>query len=97
MTRLQRGDQGKFALKSDEYRLVRSFRLTDTAWNLLGEIANSQSITRADLIEDWVRYGQPASIERHAAAVLLSLPPNPKDRRFAKRVLGKLIERLKVK
>lgn len=54
MTNRERYEDGKFAPKSDEVRQVRSIRLTDTAWEKLGKLAEIRSITRADLIEDWM-------------------------------------------
>lgn len=54
MAKFQRGDKGKFVAKSSEHRLVRSLRLTDSAWDVLGQQADSRCITRADLIEYWV-------------------------------------------
>jgi hypothetical protein len=33
---LKRDIQGKFALKDDDYRQVRSLRLTDETWKTLG-------------------------------------------------------------
>jgi hypothetical protein len=33
---LKRDIQGKFALKNDDYRQVRSVRLTDDTWKALG-------------------------------------------------------------
>ena len=48
---MQRDVQGKFALKNDEHRSVRSLRLTDTTWSALGGIAESLGITRADYLE----------------------------------------------
>jgi hypothetical protein len=33
---LKRDIQGKFALKNDDYREVRSLRLTDDTWKRLG-------------------------------------------------------------
>ncbi|OBQ37769.1 MAG: hypothetical protein KA717_19455 [Woronichinia naegeliana WA131] len=50
MTRI-RGDNGKFIQKSNELRPVRSIRATDSTWEMLGNIADKQRITRADLIE----------------------------------------------
>ena len=55
MIKQTRGKGGKFAAKSEEPRLVRTMRLTDTAWQKLGEIAASRSITRADLLEECLR------------------------------------------
>ena len=48
---MPRDAQGKFVLKNDEHRSVRSLRLTDKTWTALGEIAESLSLTRADLLE----------------------------------------------
>ena len=48
---MQRDAKGKFALKNDEHRSVRSLRLTDTTWSALGIKAESLSFTRADLLE----------------------------------------------
>jgi len=52
---MKRDIQGKFALKNDNYRSVRSLRLTDSAWKVLGEAAASLNITRADLFEQIAR------------------------------------------
>lgn len=46
-----RGDNGKFVQKSNEPRLVKSIRVTDSAWEILGNIADQRCITRGDLIE----------------------------------------------
>jgi len=54
MSNQERQNNGKFAPKSDTARQVRSIRLTDRAWNRLGELADLRSITRADLIESLV-------------------------------------------
>jgi predicted DNA-binding ribbon-helix-helix protein len=52
-----RTEGGKFAPKSDEPRHVRSIRLTDATWEVLGAIATQRSITRADLLEQLVESG----------------------------------------
>ena len=52
---MPRDPQGKFALKNDEHRCVRSLRLTDTTWMALGEEAESLSLTRADYLEQIFR------------------------------------------
>lgn len=57
MVKFERGESGKFAPKSNEPRIVRSIRLTDTTWKILGEIAESRCITRADLIELLIEEG----------------------------------------
>lgn len=46
---MQRDEYGKFVTKSNEHRAVRSLRLTDTTWSAMGEMAESRSLTRADL------------------------------------------------
>ena len=52
-----RKEGGKFASKSVEPREVRSVRLTNSTWEKLGASADSQCITRADLIEHLVKSG----------------------------------------
>jgi hypothetical protein len=52
---MKRDIQGKFALKNDDYRLVRSLRLTDETWIALGLAAECLGITRADYLEQIVR------------------------------------------
>ena len=64
---MPRDAQGKFVLKNGEHRSVRSLRLTDTTWTALGEIAESLSLTRADLLEQMVRSNE------------LSLPSNTRE------------------
>ncbi len=54
----KRDIQGKFTLKNDDYRRVRSLRLTDRTWKELGIAAESLGITRADLLEDLVKQNQ---------------------------------------
>jgi predicted DNA-binding ribbon-helix-helix protein len=51
MTELHRSDQGKFAIKGDAPRAVRSIRLTDATWNHLGSLADKNTMTRADFLE----------------------------------------------
>ena len=46
-----RGDKGKFAAKGDQIRQVRTIRLTDKTWGLLGEKADDQDMSRADYLE----------------------------------------------
>lgn len=64
---MPRDAQGKFVLKNGEHRSVRSLRLTDITWTSLGEIAESLSLTRADLLEQMVRSNE------------LWLPSNTRD------------------
>src|SRR4028119_1909874 len=52
-----RTEGGKFAPKSEEYRRVRSIRLTDTTWEKMGYAADKRRITRADLIEQMAEDG----------------------------------------
>lgn len=52
-----RTEQGKFAPKSEEYRQVRSIRLTDKTWQKIGFVADKRRITRADLIEQMAEDG----------------------------------------
>lgn len=58
MAEYKRGEKGQFTQKGEEGRKVRSLRLTDTTWNKLGKWANEHNVTRADLIEKWVRNSQ---------------------------------------
>src|SRR5690348_1633395 len=55
ITKMKRDIQGKFALKNDDYRLVRSLRLTDETWKALGIAAECNGLTRADYLEQMVR------------------------------------------
>ncbi|MBK1991010.1 hypothetical protein A0J48_026500 [Sphaerospermopsis aphanizomenoides BCCUSP55] len=52
---LKRDIQGKFALKNDDYRQVRSLRLTDDTWKALGIAAECLGITRADYLEEMAK------------------------------------------
>lgn len=45
---LKRDIQGKFALKDDDYRQVRSVRLTSETWKALGIAAECLGMSRAD-------------------------------------------------
>jgi hypothetical protein len=44
--------QGKFALHYDDYRQVRSLRLTDDTWKALGIAAECLGMTWADYLEE---------------------------------------------
>ncbi|WP_013325578.1 hypothetical protein [Gloeothece verrucosa] len=49
---------GKFTPDyAEETKRLRSMRLTDTAWNLLAEIASKNQITRTEVIEIFARGG----------------------------------------
>ena len=54
----KRDIQGKFSLKNDDYRQVRSLRLTDRTWRALGIASECLGWTRADLLENLVEYNQ---------------------------------------
>ena len=47
--------RGRFISKSDDYRKVRSIRVTDEIWEKFGDMALQQGITRADLLEEIVK------------------------------------------
>lgn len=98
---------GKFAPKSDENREVRSLRLTSTAWQRLGDLADSRCITRADLIEDLAHSSvlDPQAIDggvnlqqvKDEAAKVLNdsvITRGSKDRGSVRRALEALIDRL---
>lgn len=61
---LKRDIQGKFALKDDDYRQVRSLRLTDKTWKVLGRTAEGFGMTRADYLEEMVKNNLLPSITR---------------------------------
>ena len=52
---MKRDIQGKFALKNDDYRRVRSLRITDDTWKALGIASECLGMTRADYLEEMVR------------------------------------------
>lgn len=52
---LKRDIQGKFALKDDDYRQVRSVRLTDETWKALGIAAECLGMSRADYLEKVIK------------------------------------------
>ena len=51
---MKRDIQGKFALKNDDYRIVRSLRLTDQTWKALGIASECLGLTRADYLSEIV-------------------------------------------
>lgn len=71
-----RNKDGKFLLKGDSERKVRSIRTTDRTWDDFGFEADKRRITRADLLEHWVK-GQglihPEGISRIELAVAVSV------------------------
>jgi len=46
-----RNDQGKFTYKGNSERKVRTIRLTDETWNLLGEKSDENDMSKADYLE----------------------------------------------
>jgi hypothetical protein len=52
---MKRDIQGKFALKNEDYRLVRSLRLTDSTWVALGITSECLGLSRADYLEHIIR------------------------------------------
>ena len=48
---MERDNGGKFAVKGDEYRKVRTIRLTDTTWQAIGDISESLDMSKADYLE----------------------------------------------
>ena len=56
--------QGKFALKNDDYRQVRSVRLTDETWKALGQAAECFGMSRSDYLEQVMRGNASPSITR---------------------------------
>ncbi|WP_397326716.1 hypothetical protein [Nostoc sp. 2RC] len=69
---MKRDIQGKFAIKNDDYRLVRSLRLTDETWKVLGIAAECNGLTRADYLEQIVRDNTLPSITRDEEQLLPS-------------------------
>ena len=51
MIEQERNDDGRFAAKSDAVREVRSVRMTDGAWELLGDRADENDMSKADYLE----------------------------------------------
>lgn len=103
-----RQEKGRFASKSNEYRAVRSLRLTETTWETLGSAADSRCITRADLIEQLVESGvldaeqqSTSGLDIHAVeqavTQILNNPTvtrNGKDRGSVRRALDALLKAL---
>lgn len=102
-----RTEQGRFAPKSEEYRQVRSIRLTDSAWQKIGFAAEKRRITRADLIEQMAEDGVfdgesiDSKLSRESLEVLVeeilsdpTVTRGGKDRGAVKRGLQALLSRL---
>ncbi|MEM7716184.1 MAG: hypothetical protein AAF349_21865 [Cyanobacteria bacterium P01_A01_bin.68] len=65
----KRDIQGKFALKNDDYRQVRSVRLTNETWKVLGIVAECFGMSRADYLEQLIREKDSPSIIREKEPV----------------------------
>jgi uncharacterized protein (DUF1778 family) len=76
---LKRDVQGKFALKSDDYRQVRSLRLTDETWKALGMAAECLGMSRSDYLEQLMRENASPSITRKKD-IYSSLPSKMSER-----------------
>lgn len=50
-------ENGKFALKGSEPRRLRSIRLTDNCWRVLGELADHRGCSRSDILEELAENG----------------------------------------
>jgi hypothetical protein len=48
-------ERGRFVVKGEVARLVRSIRLTDQCWKILGEKAEDNDMSKADYLEALVR------------------------------------------
>ena len=70
----KRDIQGKFALKNDDYREVRSLRLTDDTWKALGIASECLGLTRADYLEHIVRHNAHPCITREDSEFLAPHP-----------------------
>ena len=51
MAEQEKDDKGRFTNKSNSERKIRSIRATDETWNLLGDKAEENDMTRADFLE----------------------------------------------
>jgi hypothetical protein len=67
---LKRDIQGKFALLDDDYRQVRSVRLTDESWKALGIAAECLGMSRADYLEKVIRGNVNPSITREKEPIV---------------------------
>ncbi|MEH2291079.1 hypothetical protein [Nostoc sp.] len=71
----KRDIQGKFALKNDDYRQVRSLRLTDDTWKALDIAAECLGMTRADYLENLIGGNVLPNITRKDSESLILTPP----------------------
>jgi hypothetical protein len=72
MKKMKRDIQGKFAIKNDDYREVRSLRLTDNTWKALGIVSECLGLTRADYLEHIARHNYLPSITRENVETITS-------------------------
>ena len=70
MKKMKRDIQGKFTLKNDDYREVRSLRLTDDTWKKLGIASECNGLTRADYLEEITKRELLPCITRESGAAL---------------------------
>lgn len=54
-----RNEKGVYIQKGEEVRAVRSLRLTDSTWERIGDLADKDGATRADLIEEMFSDNEP--------------------------------------
>lgn len=76
MKKMKRDIQGKFAIKSSDYREVRSLRLTDDTWQALGIASECLGLTRADYLEEIVRSNLSPCITRENSKICASNTQN---------------------
>jgi predicted DNA-binding protein (UPF0251 family) len=74
---LKRDIQGKFTLKNDDYREVRSLRLTDDTWKALGIASECLGFSRANYLEHIVRHNALPSITRRDSDFLAPTHKEP--------------------
>lgn len=78
MKKMKRDIQSKFALKNDDYREVRSLRLTDNTWKKLGIASECLELTRADYLEEIInRELSPCNTWKDSASIPGTYPTNP--------------------
>ncbi len=79
----KRDIQGKFALKDDDYRQVRSLRVTNDTWKALGIAAECLGMSRSDYLEQVIRGNASPSITwqkepiREAKTTVIELATTP--------------------
>lgn len=99
---LKRDIQGKFTLKSDDYRQVRSVRLTDETWKIMGIAAECLGMSRSDYLEQLMRGNASPSITREkepiARAKTIDVEPKTTPRQVAafETLRDQVLQRLKL-